>query len=110
MAIGNTKNIENLTDVLITVKTGFGFRGIESYRNGSPLISGSSSQGRRYKTVKNALKTVAKLVEIHNYQVQIEGYREEGTEGKLSLVTYYYDVYRADWYFVSSFPTNIKVG
>lgn len=110
MTITNIEHIQNLRDCLIVVKTENGMRGVERYTMdmARPILSDSRWNGKRFKSPKTALRTLERLT--MNYQsIWIEGYREEGTEGKLSLVTYIFNFYSQSWEFSSSMPTGIKV-
>lgn len=108
-SISNIEHLKGLTDVLIVVKTGLGMKGVESYTMGmaQPKLSGDRNTGKRFTTIGRAVRTLERLT--HNYQsIWVEGYRVEGTEGKLSLVTYIFNHYTQRWEFSSSFPTGIK--
>lgn len=107
--IANIEHLKGLTDVLIVVKTGLGMKGVEKYTTGmaQPQLSGDRNTGKRFSTIGRAVRTLERLTV--NYQsIWVEGYREEGTEGKLSLVTYIFNHYTQRWEFSSAFPTGIK--
>jgi len=107
--ITNTQHIYNLKDLLIIVKTANGMQGLVKFQTGQsyPTLSGSRSNGKRFKTIGTAIRTLERLGYL-NQTVWIEGYRVEGTEGKLSLVTYVFNTISQQWEFSSSFPTGIK--
>jgi len=107
--IAQIKDLHDMKDVLIIVKTGLGIKGVESYTLGmsQPKLSGDRNTGKRFSTIKRAVRTLERLTN-HDYTIWVEGYRVEGTEGKLSLITYIFNEYSQRWEFSSSFPTGIK--
>lgn len=105
----DTKHIYDLREVLIVVKTELGMQGVESYTAGmsEPKLSGNRNDGKRFKTVGTALRTLERL--SYKYPtIWVEGYRVEGTKGEYSLVTYVFNSIAQRWEFSSSFPTGLK--